>query len=410
MGLSSAVGAARWYQGKGSADPDVRVVGSLRPPGAGDHVLAVLAAGDATYVAPVHARTGELADDPAACPALWRALARAAAAGGELAGEGCRLHARSGPAAAPSVPGTAGVRAIGADQTNTTVVVGALVVKCYRRLGDGAGRELDRVRDLTSAGFDGVPAMRGSAALELGGARHALLLLQDHVPGTWDGFAQADRDVTGSGAAPWAPATGRLVARLHGALGPARPATAAELDGWRVHGRALVAAALARSAPAERPLLGAAGAALEAAWDTVAAGPLPPVGRAHGDLHLAQLLFTAAGPVAVLDFEPAPSVLADPPGTAESPARDLAALLRSVDNAGLWTEEERGLPPGVRRAVDRGGAVRDRSRLRRAPPRPPRGVRAFELVQAVHECLYAAAIAPFWWGVARRALADLLES
>ena len=35
-------------------------------------------------------------------------------------------------------------------------------------------------------------------------------------------------------------------------------------------------------------------------------------------------------------------------------------------------------------------------------------MRAFELVQAVHECLYAVAIAPFWTGVARRALAALL--
>ena len=433
MGLSSAVGAARWYQGKGSADPAVRAIGTLRPPGAGDHALAVLAVGggdgaSSIYVAPVHARTGALADDPADCPELWRALARACTAGGALDGDGCRLLARGGPAAPPAALdlGAASVRGIGADQTNTTVVLGdRVVLKCYRRLGDGAARELSRVRDLTAAGYGGVPAMHGAAELELGGTRHAVLLMQAYVPGTWDGFAQADRDLSAlrgpegaeAAAARWAPATGRMVAGLHHALGPGRPATAADLDGWREHGRRLVAATAARAGPEDRALLHAAGDALAAAWDAAGRGALPPVGPAHGDLHLAQLLFAPTGPVAVIDFEPAPSVLPDPPGTAESPARDLAALLRSVDNAGLWTAEERGtLAPGVVAAwIAAARAQLDgayRSELGRlGAPAPPgdAAVRAFELVQAIHECLYAAAIAPFWSGVARRALADLLR-
>ena len=105
----------------------------------------------------------------------------------------------------------------------------------------------------------------------------------------------------------------------------------------------------------------------------------------------------------MIDFEPAPSVLPDPPGTAETPARDLAALLRSVDNAGLWTEEERGtLARRVAAWIAAARAQLDgayRSELDRlGAPAPPgdAAVRAFELVQAIHECLYAAAIAPFW--------------
>ena len=413
----------------------MRVTGTLRPPGAGDHALAMFAvdAGDgepATYVAPVHARTGALADDPADCPQLWRALARAAAAGGEVAGDGCRLLAHAGRAPPPAALelGSASVRAIGADQTNTTVVLGELaVLKCYRRLGDGAARELTRVRELTAAGFAGVPAMHGAAELELtrDGTRHALLLLQTFVPGRWDGFAQADRDLrtlagptaAHAATARWAPAAGRIVARLHHALGPARPATAADLDGWRAHGRRLVAATAARAGAADRELLRAAGDALAAAWDAAGRGRLPPVGPAHGDLHLAQLLFGPAGPVAVIDFEPAPSVLRDPPGTAETPARDLAALLRSIDNAGLWTEESgAALATGARAAwIAAARAQLDdayRAELGRlgAPAAPSHAaVRAFELVQAVHECLYAVAIAPFWAGVARRALTVLLR-
>jgi len=178
MRLSSAVGEARWYQGKGSADPEVRVTGTLAPPDAGDHALAVLAVGDATYVAPLDA-AGALADD---APELWRALARAAAQGGELEGDGCRLIGRAGPAPAPDLGGR--VRPIGADQTHTTVVLGErTVLKCYRRLGEGTAREPARVRALTAAGFDGVPAMHGAAELETPAGRHALLLLQAYVPG-----------------------------------------------------------------------------------------------------------------------------------------------------------------------------------------------------------------------------------
>ena len=346
-----------------------------------------------------------------------------------MAGDGCRLLARAGPAPPPAALGldAAAVRAIGADQTNTTVVLGELaVLKCYRRLGDGAARELTRVRDLTAAGFAGVPAMHGAAELELtrDGARHALLLLQAFIPGTWDGFAQADRDLralTGpAGAEPatarWAPATGRTVARLHHALGPGRPATPADLDGWRADGRGLVAATAARVEPAERALLRAADDALASAWDRAGRGRLPAVGPAHGDLHLAQVLFGPAGPVAVIDFERAPSVLPDGSGVAETPARDLAALLRSIDNAGLWTEEAAGaLAPGARAAwiaaarAQLDGAYRAELERLGAPAAPSDAVvRAFELVQAVHECLYAVAIAPFWTGVARRALAALL--
>ena len=224
MRLSSAVGEARWYQGKGSAEPDVRVTGTLAPPGGGDRALAVLAVGDATYVAPLDA-AGALADD---APELWRALAHAAARGDELEGDGCRLIGRAGPAPAPDLGGA--VRPIGADQTHTTVVLGErTVLKCYRRLGEGTAREPARVRALTAAGFDGVPAMHGAAELETPAGRHALLLLQAYVPGTWDGFAQADRDlragvepVVGAGHRPPRRAHARR-ARRHAARDRGRP-------------------------------------------------------------------------------------------------------------------------------------------------------------------------------------------
>ena len=244
MRLSSAVGAARWYQGKGSADPEVRVAATLRPPGAGAHALAVLAVGDATYVAPLDLGAGR---SPTTRARSSGARSRQAAASGddlEATAAACRPCGTRRPrrSARP-------VRPIGADQTHTTGRAGrAHRGQVLPPAGEGAAREPARLRALTAAGFDGVPAMHGSAELELPAARHALLLLQTYVPGTWDGFAQADRDLRAGAAPGWAPAAGRLAARMHARARPGHvPATRADLAGWRAQARALVAEAAARS-------------------------------------------------------------------------------------------------------------------------------------------------------------------
>src|SRR5205823_5526736 len=102
---------------------------------------------------------------------------------------------------------------------------------------------------------------------------------------------------------------------------------------------------------------------------------------------------------------------------------DLASLLRSVSNAGLWAAQERGEghPPArveeersvwtvtVRSAMAR--AYRNRfARLGRGPVAGPVTLRALELSQAVHELLYAQTVAPFWKPVAAAALRSLLEN
>ena len=169
--------------------------------------------------------------------------------GAELVGDGCRLIGRAGPAAAPDLGGA--VRGIGADQTNTTVVLGErAVLKCYRRLGPARGASRPACAGSTAAGFDGVPAMYGGGGARARGVSSALLLVQAYVPGTWDGFAQADRDLRAGAAPGWAPAVGRLVGRMHRALGPGRPATEDDLAAWRAHGRTLVAAMAERSCAA----------------------------------------------------------------------------------------------------------------------------------------------------------------
>ena len=138
MGLSSAVGERPLVSGgRDPPTPDVRVAATLRPPGRGATTRSPCSrstratAGRPRTSPPVHTRTGALADDPADCAELWRALARSAAAGGEVAGDGCRLLARAGPAPPPASLGldAAAVRAIGADQTNTTVVLGELAAE-----------------------------------------------------------------------------------------------------------------------------------------------------------------------------------------------------------------------------------------------------------------------------------------
>ena len=371
MGLSSAVGGARWYQGKGIRRR--RTCGSRprcgRP-------------GRATTRSPCSPWTRATAGRPPMSPRCTRAPARSPTTRRAARSCGGRSRGRPPPAGrwrataagcsrAParrrrrrrSTFGAAAVRAIGADQTNTTVVLGELaVLKCYRRLGDGAARELTRVRDLTAAGFAGVPAMHGAAELELtrDGTRHALLLLQAYIPRHLGRLragrprpARADRRRR-------APSRRRRAGRRRPAASSPGCTTRSARHGRRPRptstagaptARGLVAATVARVEPGERALLRAADDALASAWDAAGRGPLPAVGPAHGDLHLAQVLFGPAGPVAVIDFERAPSVLSGGSGYGRDPGarpRRAAALDRQ------------------RRAVDRGG------RGQRSPPAPAR--------------------------------------
>jgi maltokinase len=419
-----ALAGFRWFAGKAATVVAVELRASLQPDPAGA-ALAIVRVTDAAgdhehYVLPATIGSrGELTEPPADDP-LWRALAGVVLGGGTLAGQACRLDAVAGPA--PLALGAdASVRSLGADQSNTTLVVGERVaLKCYRRLAWGDHPEIELTRALTEQGVPSVPAVHGAATLSVAGLGVAgLLLAQEYIAGSVDGWALAedelDRvleagDVADATAAPvaWALAAGDAVAALHAALAVgAVPASRDEVARWRGAAEELIEHALAVLPRATAEELRAALPGLRAALADLAAAPPPRICRVHGDLHLGQLLLRDAR-VWIVDFEGEPARPLAGRRELHTPLRDLATLLRSVDHAAHWvrgSRAARGQPadPAVAdawvaaaRAALRGG-YRSGLRVRGAPIEiDDRIVRGLEAEKAVDELLYAVRFLPGW--------------
>jgi len=414
----------RWYAGKGREVRRVAPRGWVRPAAEGGWLLAVDVpdgAGDVVrYALPAVVRDGALAeaggDDP-----LWAALAAACLEGRRVEGEGAELLGAAGPGAPPG-PLAPGSRPLGIDQSNTTVVLGErLALKCHRVLVPGAHPEIELLRALTAAGFPHVPAVRGSAELRVDGAAPAgLLLLLDLVDGR-DGWLHAEEElgallergsVEDAAAAPlaWAPAVGAVCARLHVALARALPAGGPAPDLAARRARVL------RAAEAGEPELAAAVPRLRGLLAALDRDPSPPQ-RVHGDLHVGQFLLRAGAPPWVVDFEGEPGAPVGERSAPDSPLRDLAALLRSVDHAEGWVLSGRAEGAEVaaawRRAA-RAALVRGYAEEREALGAPlaldPAVLRAHEAAKAVDEFAYAARFLPSWLVAPRHGLRTLLEA
>jgi trehalose synthase-fused probable maltokinase len=347
----AGIAAARWSGLGGRAPARLDIIDVFAFPQGG--ILALLSAGSDAAGLPIRLSL-PLADDPP-----WLALHALAAGGGVVGGiAGGRLVGRPGPHAGRTVPDAAGpetrpiaVRAVPGDQSHTTVVVGERsILKLYRRLPPGPNPEAEVLAALAEVADAPVPPFRGSIALEAAdGSEAVIAIAQGLVAETHDAF-----EFLADGIARWAcdgrepisteiaSATGSATGRLHRAL--------ARLDrpgfGTAVASREVRAAWLA-----------AAGATLASAVQAVAivddrlarriaeADPairraLRPLGdaaipvdlqRVHGDLHLGQVLATEAG-VLLVDFEGDPARPADGRRDLDTPLRDVAGFLRSLDH------------------------------------------------------------------------------
>jgi maltokinase len=409
----NAILGARWFAGKGARIERVRRLAVVSPPGAAGF-LAVLAIRTSDGVEDLYTFPGELAGEElreSADPGLWRALFELAAGGGTIEGDGCRLHGMAGPAAAGQRASELDVRPLGADQSHTTFVLGgSYALKCYRRLAPGPHPEIELTRTLTAAGFAHIPAVQGSAILDLDGQQFGLLHLQAYLPGAEDGFAVARRELGARSPIEWAAACGRVLAELHGVLAEelgSEPATDAALERWR-------GAAVAQLEQAERELDGPGLAALRSARPRLDAlldrlGPGEPtdepalVCRIHGDVHIGQFLRDPDGRLAIIDFEGEPGRSTDERREPASPMRDLATLLRSFDHAGFWVESvQPAAAPDVEFWISaaREACVRGYREASAGAGFAPRLLAALEAEKAVKELLYAQRFVPDWMKVA----------
>lgn len=371
---------ARWYAGDGRSGEQVTIEGRVWLAERADEPLelAVVRIGipgvpggeAARYSVPVR-WTSAGPVDAAVDPRLAGWLARAAAAGLSLRSDrGMLLGMAAGedaaePAAAAGHEPALDVVAAGGDASNTSVMVrpldggpAAVVVKLLRRIREGIQPEVELGMFFRESGWRETPRLVGSVAWAHGGQPPAVIAtvheLAEGMTGLWDRLvtrlaADAGETAGWQESLDLAAATGRTTARMHRVL-TSRPDLAAfAAEPWtseaadRAGGAMLahatevlakLAAAADQLPEAFRPrigrLLADRGRLLETLNTLAGRRWLSPRIRVHGDYHLGQLL-VGGGRLLVIDFEGEPSRPLAARREKQSPAKDIAGMLRSFD-------------------------------------------------------------------------------
>ena len=334
------------------------------------------------------------------------------------------MAARAGDGLSAFVAGVpmASERAIEADQTNASVVVGErAIVKWFRRIGPASSRAATLIAHLDAVGFRGIPPPLGSLIWRSPRGVDLVIAQGDgFLAGACDGWdwvvERLDRHV-GHGLAacpercdPWVgPALGRLVHDLHEALATpssviAKPRMMAESDviaDWHERARATVEEGIELTA-ADEPDAGADLRRLEpglrTAIDRLRTGRPIDVQPVHGDLHVGQVLEWPGG-LAVIDFDGNPALDATANALRQPVERDLAQMVSSLDHVGRIVVHRQGV--GVEAAIvdeiER-WIVRTRREFLAAVGGSPDPIllTAFEVEQECRELVYAARFLPRW--------------
>jgi maltose alpha-D-glucosyltransferase/alpha-amylase len=337
-------------------------------------------------------------------------------------------------------------RALGADQSNTSVVLGErALLKTYRRLETGLNPELELVAFLTEvARFPAVAPLVGYAEIvSASTGASTVAIAQTYVAGGDDAYESIAEGLVGWLLAPGhvsvefatevAAEIGSLTAGLHAALADdrglpeftPREATRDELRAWARHAqRQLVRAVEVTPGDAGRFLHERASAISAELTVFEALSSTPLLTRVHGDYHLGQVVIAADG-YRIVDFEGEPLRPLAERQAHGSPLRDVACMLRSLDHVGR---------SAGRRAIERNGRPLDRAGLdldawlRRAGERfleayraglrdegapidvDPALLRAFEIEKETYEFIYASTYLPSWLWAPSEGMRALLDS
>ncbi|HEY3772794.1 MAG TPA: hypothetical protein VGL69_07380 [Solirubrobacteraceae bacterium] len=344
----------------------------------------------------------------------WPDLLHALCAGPLTAASG-RLELRAGPHldALLDPPGGS-ERLASLDQSNTLVVVGErLLVKAYRNLRSGVHPEVEMLAALAGTAAP-VPGFGGSLVLTGDGGRETTVaLLQQYVPDAASGWeamiAPAEAQLRGEPdvTAPAFADAGVAGAVMHRVLAERLGAGRAPGAGADWHREAVLALQAARELePSLDPL---ATAEIDERLAPLASVQDAFAQRIHGDLNLAQCLF-APSRVLIIDFEGNPTIPLERRRVRDTPLRDVATLLRSVDHVGSAAARRTdGVDPGA--WIERTRATTLEAYEREAGAPVDRALlHALEIVAECRELVYAHRVVPEWAYVARAGLTRLLNA
>ncbi|AWH91364.1 maltokinase N-terminal cap-like domain-containing protein [Dietzia lutea] len=321
-------------------------------------------------------------------------------------------------------------RLLEGEQSNSSLVFGDdLMVKLFRLVQPGVNPDVELHAALADRDCPAVAALRGWVELDdgevgdLGGGPTTLAMAQEFMAGAADGWAMATASVrdlfaeadllaeeVGTDFADEASRLGAAVAQVHEDLAAATGVTTRD-------GTDLVASMRARldAAVAEVPALAEYADAARAVFDEVAGSGPVPVHRIHGDLHLGQTL-RAPDRWIVIDFEGEPSAPLAERRVPDSPARDVAGILRSLDYAAQHTlvgVEDRQLRFRAREWRDRNvdAFCSGYAEVSDSDPRDTGALlRAYTLDKALYEVVYESRNRPGWVPVPMGAVERILSA
>jgi maltokinase len=311
------------------------------------------------------------------------------------------------------------------EQSNTTLAYGdAMVLKVYRQVAPGVNPDVEVHVALARVGCPHIAAPLGWVDSPDG----VLAFLQEFLVGATEGWESAQASVRdlfveadlhpgdcGGDFAGEAERLGSVTAEVHAALRTAFPT--AILDPAQLEVRAQLMHDRLEAAAAEVPALEPYADRLKSAFDDLAAvarkGEMLQVQRVHGDFHLGQVLRTAGG-WKLLDFEGEPATPADERRALDTPLRDVAAMLRSLDYAARIVLLDH--PGDSQRAYRASEWVEHNtdafcSGYAAAAGRDPRDdavlLRALETEKAVYEVIYESRMRPSWAALPMAAISRL---
>ena len=320
---------------------------------------------------------------------------------------------------------TGDVRAMGAEQSNSSVVFGEQqVLKVFRRVEPGINPELEMLRFLSLRGFGAVAALTGWYEISGELMQATLGIMQEFIGEARDGWELALDDPAGvlSRIGELGAATGEMHSVLASdisdhAFAPEDPSAEALslLTATIDEQIEQVFLGVSSDNPALAPIAGRG----EEVRDRLQAMSHVGVGgrliRHHGDYHLGQTMLRDAGWI-ILDFEGEPARSLLERRRKRSPLRDVAGMLRSFAYAASASELLRGVPSPdgweeqARSAfLDAYMESVDPSLLPAGRPAIEKLLAIFELEKAVYELRYELNNRPDWVSIPVAGIARMLQ-
>jgi maltose alpha-D-glucosyltransferase/alpha-amylase len=409
------------------------------------------------------ARLG-LLTDAFTLPSFAQQIVAALAAGRQFKNSSGTLRFQPTPAGQELLRAGANgdVQWLAAEQSNSSLTVGdTVMLKIYRRISPGEHPEAEMSRYLTTQGFSHSPPLLGDVVrVAEDGTPHTMAIALGFVRNQGDAWSwmldhltRALDSLDGSGAAKesevdllsdcegLAGTIGRWLGEMHTVLARETPdqafapktADAEDADGWEKKTKQRLEKAFgaieqmhdwSREQDRERAnaLLGQRAGMLAAVRSLAKSGAGTLMTRIHGDFHLGQVL-VGGGDAYIIDFEGEPATSIAERRAKDSPLRDVAGLLRSLDYAGATMVDRKNVGAMPIDAVQRDHLIaefRSRASTRflkdywaargsSGSPAERALLDLFLIEKAAYEIAYEAANRPTWIGVPLAGLSALAK-